>query len=136
MRHCTRMARSTRAQCLAEILQQAASRFRLARTIRDGHKWGASWWRQPSRSKSGPLWAEGGQWGPKAALGDGGEALVGQTSSPGVRLSDGDTPSASMHSARPRCLLLHTPHPALAQRLPRASHSLTLECWTSSRLRF
>ncbi|CAM2151075.1 hypothetical protein PT2222_250084 [Paraburkholderia tropica] len=59
------------------------------RARRDGHRWGASWRRQPLRGKSGPLWAEGGQWGPKAALGDDGEALVGQTSSPGVRLSDG-----------------------------------------------
>jgi hypothetical protein len=35
-----------------------------------------------------PLWAESGVVGSAAAPGDAGEALVGQTSSSGVRLSD------------------------------------------------
>jgi hypothetical protein len=35
------------------------------RAIRDGHWWGAPRRRQPSWGKSGPLWAEGGQWGPQ-----------------------------------------------------------------------
>ncbi|CAG9275088.1 hypothetical protein PUN4_960056 [Paraburkholderia unamae] len=63
-----------------------------------------------------PLWAEGGQWGPKAAPGDDGEALVGQTSSSGVRASDALF-----------VLLLHFPH---------VSHSLTRLRWTPSRPRF
>lgn len=79
---------------------------------RAGLLWGASRRRQPPRGKSVPLWAEGGQWGPKAAPGDDVEALVGQTSSSGVRLSDAlfsllrFTPPASRvrsaHAARPR----------------------------------
>nr|WP_241030699.1 hypothetical protein [Paraburkholderia sp. Ac-20347] len=81
---------------------------------RDSHRWGASWRRQPLRGKSVPLWAEGGQWGPKAALGDDGEALVGQTSSPGVRLSD----ERALRSLR----LLHLLHSAHCPRATPARH--------------
>ncbi|MBY4829228.1 hypothetical protein K6W55_02920, partial [Burkholderia dolosa] len=55
----------------------------------------ASRWGAPPRTSNAcamgrktPLWAESGVVGSAAAPGDAGEALVGQTSSSGVRLSD------------------------------------------------